>query len=68
MYTTVVNKMSGDDEEEAPPTPEQLKRDREIIAKLQSKQKQELKKTDAGQGVDKKKAEDLFEKRLKKTK
>ena len=59
--------MSNDDEE-APPTPEQLKRDREIIAKLQNKQKQELKKTDAAEGVDKKKAEDLFEKRMKKSK
>jgi hypothetical protein len=58
--------MSDKDEEEAPPTPEQLKRDKEIIAKLQSKQKEELKKTDAGKGVDKKKTEDLFEKRLKK--
>jgi len=67
-YVTVVIKMSNDDEEEAPPTPEQIKRDREIIAKLQNKQKQELKKTDAGQGVDKKKAEDLFEKRMKKSK
>jgi hypothetical protein len=60
--------MTGKDEEEAPPTPEQLKRDREIIAKLQNKQKEELKKTDAGEGVDKKKTEDLFEKRLKKPK
>ena len=67
-YISVVNKMSDKDEEEAPPTPEQLKRDKEIIAKLQSKQKEDLKKTDAGKGVDKKKAEDLFEKRLKKTK
>jgi hypothetical protein len=60
--------MSNDDEDQSPPTPEQLKRDREIIAKLQNKQKQELKKTDAAEGVDKKKTEDLFEKRLKKTK
>jgi hypothetical protein len=60
--------MSGNDEEEAPPTPEQLKRDKEIIAKLQNKQKEELKKTDAGKGVDKKRTEDLFEKRLKKAK
>ena len=67
-HITVVNQMSSDDEKEAPPTPEQLKRDREIIAKLQNKQKEELKKTNAGKGVDKKKAEDLFEKRLKKDK
>ena len=60
--------MSDKDEDEAPPTPEQLKKDKEIIAKLQSKQKEELKKTDAGEGVDKKKTEDLFEKRLKKSK
>jgi hypothetical protein len=60
--------MSGEDEEEAPPTPEQLKRDREIIAKLQSKKKEELKKTEAGKTADKKKAEELFEKRLKKAK
>ena len=59
--------MSNKDEE-APPTPEQLKRDRDIIAKLQKKQREELKKTDAGIGVDKKKTEDLFEKRLKKSK
>jgi hypothetical protein len=64
----VVNKMSGKDEDEAPPTPEQLKRDKEIIAKLQNKQKEELKKTDAGKGLDKKKTEDLFEKRMKKSK
>jgi hypothetical protein len=63
----VVDQMN-DKDEEAPPTPEELKRDREIIAKLQKKQKDELKKTDAGVGVDKKKTEDLFEKRLKKTK
>jgi hypothetical protein len=60
--------MSGEDEEEAPPTPEQLKRDREIIAKLQSKKKEELKKTETGETTDKKKAEELFEKRLKKAK
>jgi len=67
-HVLVVNKMSDKDEDEAPPTPEQLKKDKEIIAKLQSKQKEELKKTDAGEGVDKKKTEDLFEKRLKKSK
>jgi hypothetical protein len=63
-----VNPMSGEDEEEAQPTPEQIKRDREIIAKLQSKKKEELKKTDTGKAADKKKAQDLFEKRLKKEK
>jgi hypothetical protein len=62
----VVIQMS--DEDEAPPTPEQLKRDKEIIAKLQSKKKEELKKTEVAKLGDKKKAEDLFEKRLRKAK
>jgi hypothetical protein len=62
----VVIQMS--DEDEAPPTPEQLKRDKEIIAKLQSKKKEELKKTEVAKPGDKKKAEDLFEKRLRKAK
>lgn len=56
------------DEDEAPPTPEQLKRDKEIIAKLQNKKKEELKNIDIAKPGDKRKAEDLFEKRLKKTK
>jgi hypothetical protein len=63
-----MNLMHEKDEEEKPPTPEQLKRDREIIAKLQSKRKEELKQTETEKAADKKKAEDLFEKRLKKSK
>jgi hypothetical protein len=57
--------MSNEDEE-APPTAEQIKRDKEIIAKLQNKKKEELKKTDVAKAADKKKTEELFEKRLKK--
>ena len=60
--------MREKDEEEKPPTPEQLKKDREIIAKLQSKRKEELKQTETEKAADKKKAEGLFEKRLKKAK
>ena len=60
--------MPKKDEEEKPPTPEQLKRDKEIIAKLQNKRKEELKQTETENAAEKKKAEDLFEKRLKKGK
>jgi hypothetical protein len=58
--------MGKENEEEKPPTPEQLKRDKEIIAKLQSKRKEELKQTETEKAADKKKAAALFEKRLKK--
>nr|MDO8099595.1 hypothetical protein [Candidatus Njordarchaeota archaeon] len=56
------------DEEEAPPSPEQLKRDKEIIAKLQSKKKEELEKRKPGKTIDKKKVSELFEDRMKKQK
>jgi hypothetical protein len=56
------------DEEEAPPSAEQLKKDREIIAKLQSKKKEELQKDKSGKAVDKKKVGQLFEDRFKKEK
>ena len=55
-------------EEDAPPTPEQLKKDKEIIAKLQSKKKEELQKENAGKGIDKKKVGSLFDDRMKKDK
>nr|MDO8135753.1 hypothetical protein [Candidatus Njordarchaeum guaymaensis] len=60
--------MSDEDEEEAPPSPEQLKKDREIIAKLQNKKKEELEKGKPGKAVDKKKVGELFEGRMKKQK
>ncbi|WXG43642.1 MAG: hypothetical protein WED04_06320 [Promethearchaeati archaeon SRVP18_Atabeyarchaeia-1] len=60
--------MKDKDEDESPPSPEQLKKDKEIIAKLQSKRKEELKQTELEKPADKKKAEALFEKRLKKEK
>jgi hypothetical protein len=60
--------MLSDDEEEAPPSPEQLKRDKEIIAKLQSKKKEELEKDKSGKSMDKKKVVQLFEDRMKKQK
>jgi hypothetical protein len=60
--------MNEKNEEERPPTPEQLKKDREIIAKLQNKRKEELKQTEIEKAADKKKTEALFEKRFKKAK
>ena len=56
------------DDEEAPPSPEQVKKDKEMIAKLQSKRKEELEKSKPGKAVDKKKTSELFEERLKKEK
>jgi hypothetical protein len=56
------------DEEETPPSPEQLKRDREIIAKLQSKKREELEKDKSAKSIDKKKVVQLFEDRMKKQK
>lgn len=68
MLLTVRQVIALSDEEEAPPSPEQLKRDKEIIAKLQSKKKEELEKRKPGKTIDKKKVSELFEDRMKKQK
>ncbi|WXG46341.1 MAG: hypothetical protein WED05_06710 [Candidatus Atabeyarchaeum deiterrae] len=60
--------MTPKDDDEAPPSPEQLKKDKEMIAKLQNRRKEELEKSKPGKIMDKEKASELFEERLKRQK